>query len=67
MPLDGAVARELGVLCGKSQTSDVIDASVAVAAARAKPIGPVVVLTSDRADIALLLRALDAPATVVDI
>ena len=60
-------AREVGVLCGKSQTNDAIDASVAVTAARALPFGPVVVLTSDRDDIALLLRTLDAPATVVDV
>ena len=66
-PLDGQTARELGELCGRSGTDDVIDASVAVAAARASRQGPVSVLTSDRADIVLLLVALNAAADVVDV
>lgn len=65
--LDGQTARELGELCGRSGTDDVIDASVAVAAARASRLGPVSVLTSDRADIVLLLAALNAAADVVDV
>lgn len=67
VPLDGQTARELGVLCGETRTSDVIDASVAVTAARASRRGPVAVLTSDRNDIVLLLDTLDAPAGVVEV
>ncbi|PWJ54602.1 hypothetical protein SAMN06264364_10645 [Quadrisphaera granulorum] len=33
-PLDGQTARAAGVLCGRAGTSDVVDASVALAAAR---------------------------------
>ena len=65
--MDGPTARELGTLCGRTGTDDVIDASVALTAARALPSGRVVVLTSDRHDIAPLLATLDAPATIVDV
>ena len=34
VPLDGVVARAAGLLCGRSGTTDVIDASVALAADR---------------------------------
>lgn len=67
VPLDGQTARELGALCGKARTNDVIDASVAVTAARAFRAGTVDVLTSDRDDIALLLAVLNAPANVVEV
>ena len=67
MPLDGHTARELGELCGVTNTDDVIDASVAVTAARTARHGPVNVLTSDRADIARLLAALNARATVIKV
>ena len=66
-PLDGQTARELGELCGRSGTDDVIDASVAVTAARASRLGPVSVLTSDRDDIVLLLVALNTSADVVHV
>ena len=67
VPLDGHTARELGELCGVTNTDDVIDASVAVIAARTARHGPVNVLTSDRADIARLLASLNAPANVVEV
>ena len=67
MPLDGHTARELGELCGRTNTDDVIDASVAVTVARTARHGPVNVLTSDRSDIAVLLAALNAPANVVEV
>ena len=67
VPLDGQTARELGALCGKARTDDVIDASVAVTAARALQAGAVDIFTSDRSDIAVLLAALDAPANVVEV
>ena len=67
VPLDIQTARELGELCGRTRTDDVIDASVAVTAARASRRGGVDVLTSDRSDIAPLLAALDAPANIVEV
>ena len=39
VPLDSLTARELGELCGRTRTDDVIDASVAVTAARAARAG----------------------------
>ncbi len=67
IPLNGRTARQVGELCGKTLTNDVIDASVAVTAARAARHGAVDVLTSDRADIVPLLAALNASAYVVDV
>ena len=67
IPLNGRTARQAGELCGKTRTDDVIDASVAVTAARAARHGAVDVLTSDRADIVPLLAALNASAYVVDV
>ena len=64
---DGQTAREVGELCGRAHTDDVIDASVAITVARASTRGKVDVLTSDRDDIVRLLSALNAPANVVDI
>lgn len=66
-PLDGLTARQAGELCGRSGTADVVDASVAVAAAKATRHGAVEVLTSDRGDIAVLLAALNVSADVVDV
>ena len=62
---DGPTARELGELCGRTRTDDVIDASVAVTAARAARAGTVDVLTSDRDDISALLAALNARANLI--
>lgn len=67
IPLSSRTARQVGELCGQTGTNDVIDASVAITAARAARHGAADVLTSDRADIVLLLVALNASADVVDI
>ena len=67
VPLDGQIAREIGELCGKAHTDDVVDASVAITAARAAQRGQVDVLTSDRADVAPLLAALNVPANLVEV
>ena len=66
-PLDGLMARQAGELCGRSSTDDVVDASVAVTAARALRRGPVSVFTSDRGDIVVLLAALNVSAKVIDV
>lgn len=58
VPLTETVARAAGVLCGRAGTSDVVDASVVLAARRHH--APVV--SSDRAD----LQILDPTVSVVD-
>jgi hypothetical protein len=57
-PLTDAAARATGILCGAAETSDVIDASVVIAARRHKA----TVISSDRAD----LVRLDSALPVVD-
>lgn len=66
--LDGAIARAGGRLCGRAATSDVIDASVALAVARARRSGEeVTLLTSDSDDLAILLSLLDARARIIEV
>ncbi|MEE9414608.1 MAG: hypothetical protein V3V01_04930 [Acidimicrobiales bacterium] len=65
LALDGTTARAAGLLCGKTGTSDVIDAAVAIAAAGASQHSPTAVLTSDVGDIGNLIDSLDSAATVV--
>ena len=67
VPLDSKVARAAGLLCGRAGTSDVIDASVAVAAATARLNGTVAVLTSDPDDLAALLSATGVDAHLVHV
>jgi hypothetical protein len=57
-PLSDAGARAVGVLCGEAGTTDVVDASVVLAARRHHA----TVVSSDRAD----LRVLDPMIPVVD-
>lgn len=52
-PLDETTAKEAGILCGRSATSDVIDA-VVVAVAMRQRAG---IMTSDSGDIAKLINA----------
>lgn len=65
VPLDSEVARAAGILCGRTGTTDVIDASVAVATAVAASSGSVAVLTSDPDDLAILLSAVGVDARLV--
>lgn len=58
--LDGFTARAAGLLCGQTGTADVIDASVALAAAALARAGDVVLLTSDPDDMDRLTSALGA-------
>ena len=67
VPLDGAVARAAGTLCGRTGQSDVIDASVAVMAAGLAPHDEVAVVTSDPSDIGRLTAALLAPVQVIEV
>ena len=65
VPLDGPVARAAGLLCGRTGTADVVDASVAVAAAGSARYDSVAVLTSDPQDVSALLAALDADVRII--
>ena len=67
VPLDSTVARAAGLLCGRAGTPDVIDASVAVAAATAALSDTVAVLTSDPDDLAALLSAVGVDARLVQV
>jgi predicted nucleic acid-binding protein len=60
VPLDGDTARAAGALCGKAQTSDVIDASVVICA---RSHGRTAIITSDADD----LRRLDPTATLLSV
>jgi hypothetical protein len=65
LPLDGAAARAAGLLCDATDTSDIVDASVALAAAGSARTQPTTVITSDVEDIALLLDQLAGSAKIV--
>lgn len=56
--LDGSIARAAGLLCGRVGTSNVIDATVALAAAAVDRAGEVTVVTTDPDDIRRLTEAL---------
>lgn len=58
VPLDGLIARAAGLLCGRTGASDVIDATVALAAAALDRAGDVTVVTTDPDDIGRLTEAL---------
>ena len=64
---DGRLARAVGLLCGQASTSDVVDASVALAVAGASRHDDVTLLTSDRADLRHLLSVLNVVARTVDV
>lgn len=63
--IDGALARAAGLLCGRSGTADIVDASVAVTVAGLARREAVAVVTSDPDDIRHLLSVLDVAARVV--
>ena len=66
--LDGATARAGGQLCGWAATSDVIDASVALAVARARRSDEdVTLLTSDSGELGMLLSILDARPRIMEV
>jgi hypothetical protein len=66
VPLDGALARAAGMLCAQSQTSDVVDASVALVAAGRSRNSMVAIVTSDRSDLQQLLEVLNANARIIE-
>ena len=66
--LDGSVARLSGQLCGRTGTSDVIDASVAVAVVDSSQRDlEVIVFTSDPEDLRNLLSALRSDTRIVKV
>lgn len=67
VPLEGALARATGLLCGRAGTADIVDASVALVAAARAQTGPTALVTSDPADLRHLLQTLDASVRLVTI
>lgn len=66
--LDGSMARASGQLCGRTGTSDVIDASTAVAVLEAtRGDVDVTLLTSDSRDMNVLLSALGIGVRLVSV
>jgi predicted nucleic acid-binding protein len=63
LPLDETTAREGGVLCGRANTADIVDAVVVVLASRYHA----GVVTSDRSDLEILAAALPVKLTVYDV
>lgn len=61
--LDRSLATDTGALCGRSATSDVVDASLIVGAARRSDD----VLTSDPDDLARLAASLTGVGTILDL
>lgn len=62
--LDGTHARAVGLLCAATDTSDIVDASVAVAAAALARHQPTILLTSDVDDLQPLLDELGSAARI---
>jgi len=67
VPLEGALARATGLLCGRAGTADIVDASVALVAAARSQTGPTALVTSDPTDLRHLLHTLDASVRLVTI
>lgn len=65
--LDGSLARAAGLLCGRADTPDVVDASVALVAAARSQTGPIALVTSDTTDLQHLLHTLGASVRLVSI
>ena len=66
--LDGSTARAAGRLCGWTDTTDVIDASIAIAVADSRNRGDrIVLITSDSRDMRVLLSALDSSADLIEV
>jgi len=67
IPLDDQTARRAGTLCGRTGTTDEIDAVVALVAHDALREDAVSILTSDLEDISTPLTAMDSTARVVPV
>ena len=67
VPLEGALTRATGLLCGRAGTADIVDASVALVAAARSHTGPTALVTSDPTDLRHLLQTLGASVRLVAI
>jgi len=67
IPLEANMARLAGYLCGRTGTTDVVDAIVAVVAHSALRYDEATVLTSDPEDIGALLAVMNSAARVVPV
>ena len=67
VPLEGSLARATGLLCGRTDTADIVDASVALVAAARSQTVPTTLVTSDPVDLRHLLQTLGASVRLVAI
>ncbi len=67
VPLEGALARASGLLCGRAGTADIVDASVALVTAARSHSGPAALVTSDPTDLRHLLEVLGASVRLVTV
>lgn len=67
VPLEGSLARATGLLCGRANTADIVDASVALIAATRSQAGPTALVTSDPIDLRHLLQTLGASVRLVTV
>ena len=67
VPLEGSLARATGLLCGRTDTADIVDASVALVAAARSQTVPTALVTSDPVDLRHLLQTLGASVRLVAI
>jgi len=67
IPLDENTARLAGQMCGRTGTTDVIDAVIAVVAHNSLRYGEASVLTSDPEDFSALLAVMNSAARVVPV
>ena len=67
VPLEGSLARATGLLCGRANTADIVDASVALIAAARSRTGPTALVTSDPTDLRHLLQALGVSVRLVTV
>lgn len=67
VPLEGSLARATGLLCGRANTADIVDASVALIAAARSQTGPTALVTSDPTDLRHLLQTLGVSVRLVTV
>lgn len=67
VPLEGSLARATGLLCGRANTADIVDASVALIAAARSQTGPTALVTSDPTDLRHLLQTLGGSVRLVTV
>jgi hypothetical protein len=67
VPLEESLARATGLLCGRPETADIVDAPVALVAAAGSRFRPAALITSDPNDLRHLLEALGVSVRLVTV